>query len=373
MAEWTSYRPVLQFLGQRPSVRRVLAWGAGDSTLQIAEQWPDAEILCIESNASCYEACRERCAHLPQIRLLHLPQGVAFGGSKDYACYPLRQALASGADTALYDFIFVDGRARCDCLTVAYLLVKPDGVVMLHDAERQNYAAGIELFSCVHRAEALGVAMMSKTALDLAGLDEHLAAARALEESIEQRESAHAFPRPAGPQDILLDDAGGELAPEDLFALLTHPAARPAVLTHDRQSLRALISGNWFFKARPEDRGLERTTMRGELSAANRAMTALGIWHPRKTWFLLHDGCDYWLCNATPVLRTIDQAGRWERWRLRWRALALARQVALHGRCIDLQWCNFGTEKGDGRVFYVDDETYTLDWRRLRLRSAPPH
>ncbi|MBI3601360.1 MAG: class I SAM-dependent methyltransferase [Candidatus Omnitrophica bacterium] len=38
-----------------------------------------------------------------------------------------------------FDFILIDGRARKDCLTMAHTLIKDNGVVVLHDAERQDY------------------------------------------------------------------------------------------------------------------------------------------------------------------------------------------------------------------------------------------
>lgn len=180
MAEWNSYRPVLEFLGRRRGMRRILTWSAGGSLLQLAEQWPDAEVLCLESDAGYAEEWRRRCAHLSGVTLLYLPQGIPFGGSQDYACYSLRIALAAGADPAVYDLVFIDGRARCDCLVVSYLVARPDGIVVLHDAERDNYAPGVALFPCVHRVEELGVAVMSRAALDLTGLAAHLAGAPSL-------------------------------------------------------------------------------------------------------------------------------------------------------------------------------------------------
>lgn len=176
MADWTSYRPVLRFLGSRLDCRRILTWSAGESVLQMAELWPAAEILCLESDLGYAETWRRRLAHRPGVSVVVLPQGVPFGGAKDYVCHPLRRALAAGVDPAVYDFVFVDGRARCDCLTVAYLVTQPGGIVVLHDAERENYAPGIALFPFVHHFEQLGVAVMSRTALDaldLGGLAEH--------------------------------------------------------------------------------------------------------------------------------------------------------------------------------------------------------
>jgi hypothetical protein len=52
---------------------------------------------------------------------------------------------------------------RCDCLVAAHLLVKPDGVVVIHDIHRTNYQEAMALFP--HRKEYadLRTAVMSKS------------------------------------------------------------------------------------------------------------------------------------------------------------------------------------------------------------------
>ena len=38
-----------------------------------------------------------------------------------------------------YDFVLVDGRARISCLRVGYELLRPGGILMIHDAQREEY------------------------------------------------------------------------------------------------------------------------------------------------------------------------------------------------------------------------------------------
>lgn len=45
-----------------------------------------------------------------------------------------------------YDLIYVDGRARASCLRVAQTKVCKGGWVLLHDAERAEYAQGVALY-----------------------------------------------------------------------------------------------------------------------------------------------------------------------------------------------------------------------------------
>jgi predicted O-methyltransferase YrrM len=43
-----------------------------------------------------------------------------------------------------FDVALVDGRARTHCLRKAFRLVRPGGVVILHDAQREEYHATVE-------------------------------------------------------------------------------------------------------------------------------------------------------------------------------------------------------------------------------------
>jgi len=45
-----------------------------------------------------------------------------------------------------FDVVFIDGRKRLDCLKVASRVVKPDGMVFLHDAERVWYHKGFKFY-----------------------------------------------------------------------------------------------------------------------------------------------------------------------------------------------------------------------------------
>lgn len=50
-----------------------------------------------------------------------------------------------------FDFIFIDGRARKECLKVAYDLVSDNGVVVVHDANRDAYFEDLPPFASSFR------------------------------------------------------------------------------------------------------------------------------------------------------------------------------------------------------------------------------
>jgi SAM-dependent methyltransferase len=63
-----------------------------------------------------------------------------------------------------YDFIFVDGRKRRRCLLEAARLLKPGGVVMLHDAYRPHYQCAFPAFASQRMlGEILWIGAQEKT------------------------------------------------------------------------------------------------------------------------------------------------------------------------------------------------------------------
>ena len=66
------------------------------------------------------------------------------------------------------DFIFIDGRARKECLKKAYEIIRDDGIVILHDANRLRYREDMPLFKSSvlftdHRKTRGGMWIGSKT------------------------------------------------------------------------------------------------------------------------------------------------------------------------------------------------------------------
>ncbi len=108
----------------------VLEWGSGNSTKYFTKFLASKGIPytwdAVEHDKSWYEAIRRQ--ELPNVNMIYAERD-----SKQY--YDMNRK---------YDVIFVDGRNRRKCLIKAKQLLKPGGVVLLHDADREYYHPGFE-------------------------------------------------------------------------------------------------------------------------------------------------------------------------------------------------------------------------------------
>lgn len=137
----------------RPS--RILEWGPGRSTQLFKLHAPDAYILSIEHDKSWYDKARKEHGAYADIRHIVLPTL----GPTRYAVEPLLSKLQP------FDLIFVDGRRRVECLLVASKMLAPGGVVILHDAQREEYAIGLERFTLLATSADKDTSVLSPEAL----------------------------------------------------------------------------------------------------------------------------------------------------------------------------------------------------------------
>lgn len=128
----TSYSKMLKAVVAKRSPARVLEWGPGHSTRQLAALLPGAEIVSIEHDADWYAHWQSHLDSRVDLRLL--PLGERYG---QYAAPDVR---------GLFDLIFVDGRWRRRCLLTAAKRLAPGGVVVVHDAQREWYHPAFEKF-----------------------------------------------------------------------------------------------------------------------------------------------------------------------------------------------------------------------------------
>ncbi len=109
----------------------VLEWGAGYSTKyfpkMLEQEGIDYTWDSIEHNKGWYDEILTW--NVKDVTLKYATQN-----SADYLIPPKKK----------YDVIYVDGRNRVNCLKKAKELLKPNGIVFLHDAERPRYAAGFD-------------------------------------------------------------------------------------------------------------------------------------------------------------------------------------------------------------------------------------
>ena len=129
---------------------RILEWGSGGSTVAMLERCPFIErLVSLEHDRAWYERVRDR---LEDPRLeLHLvePDLAAPTELEAYKAWAHRAEhdpalLASyvGLPASLgttFDFVLVDGRARCLCIAAGWSLLRPGGCLVVHDAQRELY------------------------------------------------------------------------------------------------------------------------------------------------------------------------------------------------------------------------------------------
>lgn len=127
----------------------VLEWGSGGSTLHftgfmrqngIAYRW-----LSLEYNARWYrqvqqEVSNDRCIELALFDVGNDRLRQRYTEMSDYVSYPTTLGRT-------FDVVVIDGRKRRRCLLEARHLLKPAGVVLLHDAERPHYQCAFSSYS----------------------------------------------------------------------------------------------------------------------------------------------------------------------------------------------------------------------------------
>lgn len=128
---------------------RCLEWGAGLSTLWFPPRLPRlTRWLAIEHNEQWYASVRDRNRD-PRVEVRHIPpesrdpaQVRGEGTLEEFRTYVTHPETAH----ELFDFIFVDGRARQACLQCAWRVLAEDGIVVLHDANRTDYFTDLPPF-----------------------------------------------------------------------------------------------------------------------------------------------------------------------------------------------------------------------------------
>jgi SAM-dependent methyltransferase len=126
----------------------VLEWGSGNSTLYFSSFLePGSEWQALEHNREWANKVQQRIntQHRDDVYLHHVANNTSFNDGVDdgdfasfydYVLYPLGLGKQ-------FDLILVDGRARVDCMRLGWKMLKANGVMVLHDAQRQEYQCGV--------------------------------------------------------------------------------------------------------------------------------------------------------------------------------------------------------------------------------------
>lgn len=132
---------------------RCLEWGSGGSTRALLEQCPFVErYVSIEHDRTWYDKVRSAVAD-PRLELHHVPPEEpppprsrfrklhqAWDARAERERPLLARYVAFPATLGVrFDFVLVDGRARSFCLAEGWSLLRPGGMLVLHDAQRPEY------------------------------------------------------------------------------------------------------------------------------------------------------------------------------------------------------------------------------------------
>jgi len=151
--EFSQLRALIEANGPR----QFLEWGSGGSTGQILDSCPFIErYVSIEHNPDWFEKVRDAVQD-PRLELYlkapSVPEPVVSSAPGQTRTNRRKWMLQAETDReiladyvdfpatlgTLFDFVLIDGRARSWCTRAGFDLLRPGGVLVMHDAQREEY------------------------------------------------------------------------------------------------------------------------------------------------------------------------------------------------------------------------------------------
>ena len=128
---------------------RVLEWGSGASTVffsgltQQKSNW-----LALEHSLDWYKEVAKMLEKFssPGVMVKHIQNDLDYLEGKDDGTYKQFENYInypSQSDLQPFNIVIVDGRARVECMKIGWKVLEEQGVMILHDAQRQEYIPGI--------------------------------------------------------------------------------------------------------------------------------------------------------------------------------------------------------------------------------------
>ena len=131
---WDSFKSTLLSIMDHIKPRNILEYGPGIST-KIMDSYGFVESIdSVEHDEAWYEKYRNN--FTPRVFMIL---------EQDLEKYPTVISHIG----RYYDLIFIDGRERERCLDYAPKILKPNGIILLHDSERPAYKSYIDKYSYV--------------------------------------------------------------------------------------------------------------------------------------------------------------------------------------------------------------------------------
>lgn len=140
-SSWDSYQQTLIAVIHETKPKKAFEWGSGKSTYTISKR---VESLDSVEHDSMWLITRP----IENTNIIF---------QDNMNIYPLIKGRWDK-----YDLIFVDGRKRSECLAEAKGMLESEGVVMIHDAERERYQDAIHSFKHVIWTDGGHTAVMTE-------------------------------------------------------------------------------------------------------------------------------------------------------------------------------------------------------------------
>ena len=145
---WLPFRVIERLERELTPTSRVFEYGGGGSTLWFADHC--GEVVTVEHDDDWYRLLAERTASLEHVTIFHR------GATDGYAEYV---PAIQGYPDDHFDVVVVDGRERVRCFAASLTKVRPGGLVVLDDTNRDRYHDAFELASgWSHRTRGLTTA-----------------------------------------------------------------------------------------------------------------------------------------------------------------------------------------------------------------------
>lgn len=143
---WLPYRTI-EALEPLARNARVFEYGGGGSTVWFAER--AAQVVTVEHDRAWLEALRTALSESANVELLQAD--VDDDGPTGYV------SAIDRFDDEQFDIVLVDGRRRMACLQRARARVRPGGVLVLDDSDREEYGSAPERLPGWERRDFAGL------------------------------------------------------------------------------------------------------------------------------------------------------------------------------------------------------------------------
>ena len=151
---WTfdAIEAVERHLG-RGRTMRVFEYGSGASTIWLAKR--AAEVVSIEFDSDWHARLSRKLANAENVELRLVPpsgSGTCGSAKRGFEGQYFDDFVAAiETETAPFDLIVIDGRAREACLTAAIPRLAKTGLIVFDDTNRRRYLAAIDASELKHR------------------------------------------------------------------------------------------------------------------------------------------------------------------------------------------------------------------------------